>query len=96
MFAHAPPRLKALCLMLDSCFELPPSCQTASQFVALVQGHLPTGVGLHVSTYGTLEDDGVLPVAPWAPAPGPSSGRTYDDAALARATTFTPWDHDNQ
>ena len=89
VFAHAPPRLKALCLTLDT-MELPPSCETASQFVALVQGHLPTGVGLHVSAYGMLEDDGVLPVAPWAPAPGPCIGGAFDDAALAR-TTYTRW-----
>jgi hypothetical protein len=89
VFAHAPPRLKALCLTLDD-MELPPSCETASQFVALVQGHLPTGVGLHVSAYGMLDDDGVLPVAPWAPAPGPCIGGAYDDAALAR-TTYTRW-----
>ena len=90
VFAHAPPRLKALCLTLDD-MELPPSCETASQFVALVQGHLPTGVGFHVSSSNkTLEDDGALPVAPWAPALGPSLGGTYDDAALARAT-FTRW-----
>ena len=92
VFAHAPPRLKALCLMLDSVFRMvPSSCETASQFVALVQGHLPTGVGFHVSSSNkTLEDDGALPVAPWAPAFGPSLGGTYDDAVLARAT-FTPW-----
>jgi hypothetical protein len=107
VFAHAPPRLKALCLMLDD-VDLPPSCETASQFVALVQGHLPTGVFVHVSTYRLLEDDGVLPVAPWAPEPGPFLGGSYNDAALARTTsslgpggayddaalartTFTPW-----
>jgi hypothetical protein len=90
VFAHAPPRLKVLCLMLDG-MEFPSSCEKASQLVALIQGHLPTGIGLHVtSTLRDLEDDGVLPVAPWAPAPGPSLGDTYDDAALAR-TTFTPW-----
>ena len=90
VFAHAPPRLKVLCLMLDG-VEFPSSCETASQLVALVQGRLPTGIGLHVSSsLHDLEDDGVLPVAPWAPAPGPSLGDTYDDAALARAT-FTPW-----
>ena len=89
VFAHVPPRLKTLCLMLDT-MELPSSCQKASQFVALVQGHLPTGVYVHVSTYDILEDDGLLPVAPWAPAPGPFLGRSYDDAALARAT-FTRW-----
>ena len=90
VFAHVPPTLKALCLTLDN-MELPPSCETASQFVALVQGHLPTGGYVHVSTYDILEDDGLLPVAPWAPAPGPFLGRSYDDAALAR-TTFTPWE----
>ena len=89
VFAHAPPRLKALCLTLDD-MELPPSCETASQFVALVQSRLPAGVGVHVSTYKMLDDDGVLPVAPWAPAPGPSIGGAYDDAALAR-TTYTRW-----
>ena len=91
VFAHVPPRLKALCLTLDG-IELPPSCETASQFVALVQGHVPAGVHVHVSSTSEqrLENDGVLPVAPWAPAPGPSLGDTYDDAALARAT-FTPW-----
>ena len=88
VFAHAPPRLKAICLMLN-CNMLPP-IETASQFVALVQSHVPTGVGLHVSTYKMLDDDGLLPMAPWAPAPGPSIGGEYDDAALARAT-FTPW-----
>ena len=88
VFAHAPPRLKAICLMLN-CNMLPP-IETASQFVALVQSRLPAGVGVHVSTYKMLDDDGVLPVAPWAPAPGPSLGASYDDAALARMT-FTPW-----
>ena len=98
VFAHVPPRLKTLCLMLDT-MELPSSCQIASQFVALVQGHLPTGVYVHVSStlhcfeddgIPALDDDGVLPVAPWAPAPGPFLGHSYDDAALARAT-FTRW-----
>ena len=98
VFAHVPPRLKTLCLMLDT-MELPSSCQKASQFVALVQGHLPTGVYVHVSStlhcfeddgIPVLDDDGLLPVAPWAPAPGPFLGHSYDDAALARAT-FTRW-----
>ena len=98
VFAHVPPRLKTLCLMLDT-MELPSSCQIASQFVALVQGHLPTGVYVHVSStlhcfeddgIPVLDDDGLLPVAPWAPAPGPFLGHSYDNAALARAT-FTRW-----
>jgi len=98
VFAHVPPRLKTLCLMLDT-MESPSSCRIASQFVALVQGHLPTGVYVHVSStlhcfeddgIPDLDDDGVLPVAPWAPAPGPRIGGAYDDAALARAT-FTRW-----
>ena len=84
--------------MLDT-MELPSSCQIASQFVALVQGHLPTGVYVHVSStlhcfeddgIPVLDDDGLLPVAPWAPAPGPFLGHSYDNAALARAT-FTRW-----
>ena len=72
----------------------------ASQFVALVQGHLPTGVYVHVSStlhcfkddgIPALDDDGVLPVAPTGRrAVGPFLGHSSDDAALARAT-FTRW-----
>ena len=94
VFAHAPQRLKALflCIYRGSL----PLNSTASQFVALIRHHLPAVVGLHVSTYGILEDDGMLPVGPWAPDPTPLLGgacwprKRYDDAALAR-TTYTPW-----
>ena len=100
VFAHAPPRLKALILCFDG-VNLP--CKTSAQFLELVNTYLPAGVQVHVSAVihksyrrrGTdraqgwrVLQDGV-PQAPWAPATWPVLGESYDDAALARAS-FTP------
>ena len=84
----SPKTLKALVLALD-CVKIPQP-RTASAFAALVKTYLPAGIGLHVMEGGRMENDGVLPKAPWAPSTFPVLGEDYDDAALAQ-DSFMKW-----
>ena len=101
VFAHAPRSLKALVLILEST-KIPNL--TRSQFVALIQHHMPAGVQVHIkidekSVSSSMEgmkavepweDDGALPKGFWEPAQFPEVGEFYDDAVLARAS-FSEW-----
>ena len=85
--------------------EVPMPVPEASEFVILVQHHLPPGVQVHVMS-NTLENDGSLPEfpltsaegfavghEPWEPEQFPAIGEHYADATLARAS-FSEWFND--
>jgi hypothetical protein len=86
VFAHAPPSLTALVLIMD---EVPAPCAESSSLVSLISGHLPAGVHIHLIAHNVVEDDRLLPKGPWE-GTHPPFPVNCDDAALAQ-DTFTKW-----
>ena len=85
VFAHAPPSLTALVLIMD---KVPTPYTRSSLLVSLISGHLPAGVHIHLIDNNVV-DDGLLPKLSWE-GTHPPFPVNCDDAALAQ-DTFTFW-----